>query len=324
MTTIDNGDAVHASNSAHQLESESMRIMLASLKGLVLVLSEMVREMRESRQQKESGQALPQNISTASAVNPVTPATVVEKSEATANSPTGPTVIEESTLTSAVISTPSTYIEAPAAATVETTESKNGSVVLPNGVGINGFVGVNKTNTFTIPEPNTQEKAPPQQIAALYAIKQTLTDPARVPDEGVRRKFSGLDKLVEGVKEIANLIATTISRGIERLKDKFNSPSLADELKRQAVVTTFANRLLDSAGHRGEDGKTSVQGANYRFERDSAGGISITDTSKGQRGQLFSLKDGVLHDKLQPKDLNNFLKAAEVLKSQQQTQGAER
>ncbi|MBR8831700.1 MAG: hypothetical protein N5P05_002708 [Chroococcopsis gigantea SAG 12.99] len=347
MTTINNGDAVGASNSAQQLESESLRLVIINLQGLIAVLSEMVKEMRDSRQQgqQQDSSSLDKSRSPA---NPITPETFIEGGtgqtfvEGSVATVTPETVVEGvtgKTVTSSVSvsSTASTYIEepdnspvspiavgSPATTTIESSLGKKSSVVLPPEITLNGFAGVNKAPAFSGFELNTQPNDPTQQITALYAIKQTLTDPNRIPDEGVRNKFSGLEKLLQGVKEIASSITTAISKGIERLKENFNSRSLADELKRQSTVTEFANRILDSAGHRGEDGKTIVQGANYRFERDTSGSISITDTSKQERGQLFSLKDGVLHDKLQPKDLNNFLKAAEVLKSQQQTQGAER
>lgn len=314
MTTIDNGEAIQGTQSAQQLENESMRVMFTAINQLAVTISVLIEEVRALRQKSEEQQQeapeekqqdSEQTLATqdTSPERPVPPSPLQQQSQETATE--SPEIADDS---SEPAKEPQVKVE---------------SVILPPELTLNGFGAARSAPTFTPVKTEGQETEP--QITALYAIQQTLLDPNRVRDEAVRSKFSGLNRLVEGAKEIASSITTAISKGIEWLKESFNSRSLAEDLKRQSTVTHFANRLLDTVGHRHEDGRAIVQGTNYRFERDAEGSITITDTSKQQRGELFSVKQGVLVDHLQSKDLNHFLKAAQVLKSQeQQPKGAER
>ncbi|PSF33333.1 hypothetical protein C7H19_20255 [Aphanothece hegewaldii CCALA 016] len=297
MTTIENGEAIQGTQTAQQLENESMRLMFTAINQLAVTVSVLIEEVRALRQKTEEQQQNPsqeqQQDSAPEQANDL-------------SSPLSPALQQQSSESEAL----------------KNPQSKTETVVLPPELTLKGF---NSIPTFTPIKAEDKETSTEQQITALYAIQQTLTNSERVRDEAVRTKFSGLNRLVEGAREIASSITTAISKGIEWLKENFNSRSLAEDLKRQSTVTHFANRLLDSAGHRYEDGRVIVQGTNYRFERDVEGSITITDTSKQQRGELFSVKQGVLVDHLQSKDLNHFLKAAQVLKSQeQQPKGAER
>lgn len=309
MTTINNGEALQGTQSAQQLENESMRVMFAAINQLAVTVSVLIEEVRALRQKSEEQQQ-------------EAPEEKQQDSEQTlAAQDTSPSPPLQQQLQETATKSPE--IADGSNQPVKKPPIKTESVVLPPELTLNGFGAASSAPTFTPIKTEGQETEP--QITALYAIQQTLLDPNRVRDEAVRSKFSGLNRLVEGAKEIASSITTAISKGIEWLKENFNSRSLAEDLKRQSTVTHFANRLLDTAGHRYENGRAIVQGTNYRFERDAEGSITITDTSKQQRGELFSVKQGVLVDHLQSKDLNHFLKAVQVLKSQeQQPKGAER
>jgi len=338
MTTIDNGEALQGTQSAQQLENESMRLMFTAINQLAVNVSVLVDEVRALRQQSEEKQSdspEPPVTQDASHELPLPPQSeepqASEQTLAMLDTPSKQSNDLPVPLSSPVLqqqsqetASESSEIADSANELVKKPQDKPESVILPPELTLNGFGAASDISTFAFTPVKEEQKTEPQ-ITALYAIGQTLTDPNRVRDEAVRSKFSGLNHLIEGAKEIASSITTKISKGIEWLKESFNSRSLAEDLRRQSTVTHFANRLLDTVGHRHEDGRAIVQGTNYRFERDAAGSITITDTSSQQRGELFSAKQGVLVDHLKSSDLNHFLKAAQVLKSQeQQPKGAER
>jgi hypothetical protein len=168
-------------------------------------------------------------------------------------------------------------------------------------------------------------KPEPQQantVPALRVVADLLEEPQWLAEEAGGQKFTGLDRVIAGAKQIAQSVASRLSEGISRLTGR--DRSLASDLSRQHAVSLLARRVLELSGHERSDGSALARGSFYEFERDPSGGITIRDVSKSERGVIFSVKDGVLSDRLNNRDLESFVKAARTVEQLSRPEAVER
>ncbi|WP_198648267.1 hypothetical protein [Cyanothece sp. BG0011] len=280
------------------MEVATAALMLESIKrltGTVADLAKQVQEMREAQKEKESQQ---ENTASPTTENRQPLPNLEKKSDPTPNK------VEESVAVPQP-QQPNTeqLYEMVAELTKEVRELKAGKDV--------ETPAKEETPVFSMDEQ--------KPVSVLTAVENTLTDESRINDSDVRLQFKGTTSLLDKAKEMAQSLRTKISEGIASITG--NDRSLATDLDRQFTLTQFTNSLLDKGGVQQPDGSTRMKGSTYEFKRDKEGGISIRDT-KGDRGEVFSLKNGVMEDKLTKKDLKNFAEAAKVIKQRGQTKSA--
>ncbi|ACB54339.1 hypothetical protein cce_4993 [Crocosphaera subtropica ATCC 51142] len=306
---LNDHNAARAADATKEMEVATAALMLESIKrltGTVADLAKQVQEMREAQKQKESQQEMPdsqkesqQSPTTAPTTENRQPLPNLEKK----SDPT-PNKVEESVAVPQP-QQPNTeqLYEMVAELTKEVRELKAGKDV--------ETPAKEETPVFSMDEQ--------KPVSVLTAVENTLTDESRINDSDVRLQFKGTTSLLDKAKEMAQSLRTKISEGIASITG--NDRSLATDLDRQFTLTQFTNSLLDKGGVQQTDGSTRMKGTSYEFKRDKEGGISIRDT-KGDRGEVFSLKNGVMEDKLTKKDLKNFAEAAKVIKQRGQTKSA--
>ncbi|WP_107666790.1 hypothetical protein [Cyanothece sp. BG0011] len=295
---LNDHNAARAADATKEMEVATAALMLESIKrltGTVADLAKQVQEMREAQKEKESQQ---ENTASPTTENRQPLPNLEKKSDPTPNK------VEESVAVPQP-QQPNTeqLYEMVAELTKEVRELKAGKDV--------ETPAKEETPVFSMDEQ--------KPVSVLTAVENTLTDESRINDSDVRLQFKGTTSLLDKAKEMAQSLRTKISEGIASITG--NDRSLATDLDRQFTLTQFTNSLLDKGGVQQPDGSTRMKGSTYEFKRDKEGGISIRDT-KGDRGEVFSLKNGVMEDKLTKKDLKNFAEAAKVIKQRGQTKSA--
>ncbi|EAZ88903.1 hypothetical protein [Crocosphaera chwakensis] len=295
---LNDHNAARAADATKEMEVATAALMLESIKrltGTVADLAKQVQEMREAQKQKESQQS-PTTTPTRENRQPLP--NLEKKSDPTPNKAEEAVVVSQP-------QQPNTekLYEMVAELTKEVRELKAGKDV--------ETLVKEETPVFSMDEQ--------KPVSVLTVVENTLTDELRINDSDVRLQFKGTTSLLDKAKEMAQSLRTKISDGIATITG--NGRSLATDLDRQFTLTQFTNSLLDKGGVQQPDGSTRMKGSTYEFKRDKEGGISIRDT-KGDRGEVFSLKNGVMEDKLTKKDLKNFAEAAKVIKQRGQTKSA--
>lgn len=307
---LNDHNAARAADATKEMEVATAALMLESIKrltGTVADLAKQVQEMREAQKQKESQQEMPdsqkesqQSPTTAPTTENRQPLPNLEKK----SDPTPSRIEDVKTVPQPQQQSNTDQLYQMIAELKEEIRE----LKAPKDVEI---PAKEETPVFSMDEQ--------KPVSVLTAVENTLTDESRINDSDVRLQFKGTTSLLDRAKEMAQSLRTKISEGIASVTG--NERSLATDLDRQFTLTQFTNSLLDKGGVQQPDGSTRMKGTSYEFKRDKEGGISIRDT-KGDRGEVFSLKNGVMEDKLTKKDLKNFAEAAKVIKQRGQTKSA--
>ena len=189
--------------------------------------------------------------------------------------------------------------------------AQNGNGAAPSG-------GATQFDFPPIPPPNILDRLGKDSAKDRNPSSQN-NGPRQYVQSNLSDKFQGLALIAEGVKQIAAKFFTPISKGIS-FGGK-NGKSLAEELTQHNLTSRFVDKVLAFNGYQQPDGRTIAQGSNYRFSRDGNGGISIIDV-KGDRGEIFSSKNGFTLNQLTKADLKEFAKASRAISSFQQKQSS--
>lgn len=172
-------------------------------------------------------------------------------------------------------------------------------------------------------ETSQNKQQEQQTIPILQALEKNVIQPQSTQegkDSETQKGFenlTGISSIGQQLKEVFVSVKSYISDGIRNLR---GGRSLAEDFEKQRTITAFANEVLDTFGRENEYGDVIAEGNNYTFKRSQDGEVVSISDNKGKRGQIFSLVQGRMTEKLDRNDIKNFAEASKVVQQEKKNQ----